>query len=87
MKQLEKGLVICVAGRSLLHLKEYGHFESMKAVMLGDRLFDRVKEKSFFVLDSMTKFNMEKRLANWDKHLTAAYEIGRDLCTLREKGQ
>ena len=79
MKQLDKGLVICVAGHSLQHLKEYGYYDSMKAVMLGDRMFDRVKEKSMIVLDQTTKSNMEKRLANWDKHLATAFEVGRGL--------
>jgi len=79
MKQLEKGLVICIAGHSLQNLKEYGHYDSMKTVMLGDRLFDRVKEKNFIVLDSTTKFDMEKRIENWKKHLTTAFEAGRTL--------
>ena len=79
MKVLEKGLVICVAGRSLQHLKEYGHYDSMKTVMLGDRMFDRVKEKDFIVLDSTTKFHMKNRLANWDRHLATAFEAGRVL--------
>ena len=79
MKQLEKGLIICIAGHSMQHLKEYGHYDSMKTVMLGDRMFDRVKEKEFIVLDSTTKFDMEKRLANWDKHLNTAFEAGRTL--------
>ena len=79
MKQLEKGLVICIAGHSLQNLKEYGHYDSMKTVMLGDRLFDRVKEKDFIVLDSTTKFDMEKRIENWDKHLKTAFEAGRTL--------
>jgi hypothetical protein len=51
----------------------------MKTVMLGDRLFDRVKEKDFIVLDSTAKFDMEKRAANWDRHLKTAFEAG---CTL-----
>jgi len=79
MKQLKKGLVICIAGHSLQNLKEYGHYDSMKTVMLGDRLFDRVKEKTFIVLDSATKFDMEKRAANWEKHLATAFEAGRTL--------
>ena len=83
MKQLEKGLVICVAGHSIQHLKEYGHYDSMKTVMLGDRMFDRVKEKEFIVLDSTTKFDMDKRLANWDKHLNTAFETGRTLFCIR----
>ena len=79
MKKLEKGLVICVAGRSLQNLKELGQYDAMKTVMLGDRLFDRVKEKNFIVLDSTTKFDMEKRIENWKKHLTTAFEAGRTL--------
>jgi NAD(P)H dehydrogenase (quinone) len=77
MKQLEKALVICVAGHSLQHLKEYGHYDAMKTVMLGDRLHDRVKEKSFILLDSTTKSDMKARESNWDKHLKTAFEAGR----------
>lgn len=79
MKKLDKGLAICVTGHSLSHLKEYGHYESMKTVMLGDRMFDRVKKKEMIVLDSMTKYSMEARQANWDKHLKTAFEAGRTL--------
>ena len=79
MKQLEKALIICVAGHSLLHLKEYGHYDAMKTVMLGDRIFDRAKSKDFIVLDSMSKHDIEARNANWDKHLETVYEAGRTL--------
>jgi NAD(P)H dehydrogenase (quinone) len=76
MKLLDKGLVICITGHSLQHLKEHGHYESMKTVMLDDRMFDRVKEKDIIILDSTTKLHMENRLANWDKHLTTAFKAG-----------
>ena len=79
MKQLKKGIIICVAGHSLEHLKEYGHYEAMKTVMLGDRLFDRVKEKDFIVLGGTTKFDMKMREANWQNHLKTAFEAGRML--------
>jgi len=79
MKKLKKGLVICIAGHSLQQLKDYGHYDSMKTVMLGDRLFDRVIEKDFIVLDATTKFDMEKRKENWDKHLKTAFEAGRTI--------
>jgi NAD(P)H dehydrogenase (quinone) len=79
MKKLDKGLVICVTGHSLQQLKEYGHLESMKTVMLGDRLFDRVRSKEMIVLDSMTKYNMDTRKKNWDKHLQTAFEAGRTI--------
>lgn len=79
MKKLEKALILCVTGHSLQHLKEYGHLESMKTVMLGDRLFDRVSEKDMIVLDSMTKCNRQVRKENWEKHLLTAFEAGRTL--------
>lgn len=41
MKKLDKALVLCVAGHTTERLDEYGHLESMKRVMLGDRIFDR----------------------------------------------
>ncbi|MCK7527132.1 MAG: hypothetical protein MZV64_60745 [Ignavibacteriales bacterium] len=41
MKKLKKAIVLCIAGHTLEHLKEYGHYDAMKTVMLGDRIFDR----------------------------------------------
>jgi len=79
MKQLEKGLVLCVAGNSIKQLKEKGQYDAMKIIMLGDRLFDRVKEKEFIVLDSTTKYDMTAREANWNNHLETAFEAGRTL--------
>jgi len=78
MKTLDKGLVICVAGHSLHDLKDFGHLESMKTVMLGDRLFDRVKEKEMIVLDRMSKEKPDRK-ENWDKHLQTAFEAGRGI--------
>lgn len=79
MKTLDKALVICVAGNSLQNLKERGVYESMKTVMLVDRLFDRVKEKDMIVLESTEKSKMELRKANWDKHLKTVFDAGRTL--------
>ncbi|QQO08765.1 NAD(P)H-dependent oxidoreductase [Breznakiella homolactica] len=76
MKQLNKGLVICTAGHEVRHLVEYGHLEAMKTVMLGDRLFDRVRNKEFVVMDAMTKGTPEARRDNWNKHLKTAYDLG-----------
>jgi len=85
MKQLEKGLVICISGHSIDKLKEYGHYEAMKTVMLGDRLYDRVKNKDFIVLDSTTKFDIEARNANWNRHLQTAFEAGRSVSKVSEQ--
>ena len=79
MKTLDKALILCTAGHSLQHLKQYGHYDAMKTVMLGDRLFGRATDKQMIVLDCMTKDDAQKRAANWDKHLQTAFEAGRTL--------
>ena len=78
MKMLEKGLVLCSAGNPLERLEQFGLLESMKKVMLGDRLFNRVKEAEFIVFDSTSREN-PLREQNWDKNLEKAYEKGRTL--------
>jgi NAD(P)H dehydrogenase (quinone) len=77
MKNLNKALVICIAGHTLEHLKETGQYDSMKTIMLGDRIYDRAKAKEMIVLDGTTKFKEELRNANWDKHLQTAFEAGK----------
>ena len=78
MKMLEKGLILCSAGNPLERLEQFGLLESMKKVMLGDRLFNRVKEAEFIVFDSTSREN-PLREQNWDKNLEKAYEKGRTL--------
>ena len=78
MKMLDKALILCSAGNSLEHLEEFGLLDSMKKVMLGDRLFGRVKEAEFFVFDSTSREN-ELRKKNWDMNLNTAYEKGKNL--------
>ena len=77
MKKLSKALIICISGHTIERLEEYGHLAGMKTVMLGDRIFDRVNESKMIVLDGMTKLQSKQRTANWDRHLTTAYEAGR----------
>ena len=78
MKMLEKGLILCSAGNPLERLEQFGLLESMRKVMLGDRLFNRVKEAEFIVFDSTSREN-PLREQNWDKNLEKAYEKGRTL--------
>ena len=78
MKMLEKGLILCSAGNPLERLEQFGLLDSMKKVMLGDRLFNRVKEAEFIVFDSTSREN-PLREQNWDKNLEKAYEKGRTL--------
>ena len=78
MKVLDKGLILCSAGNSMKRLEEFGLLGSMKKVMLGDRLSDRVKQAEFVVFDSTSREN-ELRDANWGRNLSIAYEKGRKL--------
>ena len=82
MKVLDKALILCTAGKNLDDLKNLGFLDCMKKVMLGDRLFNRVKESDFIVFDGMSKAR-DSRQANWDKYLDMAYRKGYDLCTRR----
>jgi NAD(P)H dehydrogenase (quinone) len=77
MKKLKKALVLCVAGHTLDHLKSTGQYESMKTVMLGDRVYDRAEIKEMMVLDGTSKHNGNLRSENWDRHLQTAFEAGK----------
>ena len=79
MKTLDKALFLVTAGNKMERLVQFGLLDSMKKVMLGDRLFNRVRTSDFVVFDGMTK-KLESRLENWDANLQTAYEKGRDLC-------
>ena len=78
MTRLKKAVFLCIAGHTIDHLKEYGHYDSMRTVMLNDRIFDRADQKEMIVLDGTTRYNDELRKANWEKHLETAFEAGRN---------
>ena len=75
MKQLEKGLVLCVAGNTLEYFHRTGLGEAMKKVMLDDRFFDRIKQKKMVILDATSRELPEREL-NREKHLKRAFEEG-----------
>ena len=81
MKTLEKGLILCSAGNPRERLEEFGILESMKKVMLGDRLFGRVKHAEFVVFDNTSREN-KLREKNRDRNLKTAYEKGKNLLPL-----
>ena len=81
MKTLEKGLILCSAGNPKERLKEFGILDSMEKVMLGDRLFGRVKQAEFVVFDNTSREN-ELREKNREQNLKTAYEKGKNLLTL-----
>ena len=78
MKELDKAVILCSAGNPIEHLEEYGLLDSMKRVMLGDRLFGRAKQMEFIVFNNTSREN-ELREKNWDANLQKAYEIGKGL--------
>ncbi len=76
MRQLKKGLVMIITGHTMETLQAYGHLDSMKTVMLGDRLFDRVDHKEMIILDGMSRQEGQPRAQNADRHLETAYQAG-----------
>ena len=64
--------------KNMCDAEEYGLLDSMKRVMLGDRLFGRAKQMEFIVFDNTSREN-ELREKNWDANLQKAYEIGKGL--------
>lgn len=78
MKVLDKAVILCSAGNPIERLESNGLLDSMKRVMLGDRLFGRAKQMDFIVFDNTSREN-ELREKNWDKNLLKAYEIGEGL--------
>ena len=77
MKTLEKGLILCSAGNPLERLEQTGILDSMKKVMLVDRLSDRVKQAEFIVFENTSREN-ELREKNWEKYLRIAYKKGKE---------
>jgi NAD(P)H dehydrogenase (quinone) len=75
MKQLEKGLVLCVAGNTLEYFERTGLGDAIKKVMLDDRLFDRVKRKEMIILDATSRELAERELKR-EGHLKRAFEAG-----------
>ena len=78
MKTLEKGLILCSAGNPVDRLEQFGILDSMKKVMLGDRLFGRVKQAEFVAFGDTSREN-ELRERNRERNLQTAYEKGKNL--------
>ena len=78
MKVLDKAVILCSAGNPIERLEESGLLDSMKRVMLGDRLFERAKQMEFIVFDNTSREN-ELRMKNWDENLQKAYETGKKI--------
>jgi putative NADPH-quinone reductase len=83
MKMLDKAMILCSAGNPIERLEQFGLLNSMKKVMLGDRLFGRAKKTEFIVFDNTSREN-ELREKNWNQNLEKAYEKGKTLFDLEE---
>lgn len=77
MKLLDKAVILCSAGNPIERLGQFGLLDSMKKVMLGDRLFGRARETEFIVFDNTSREN-ELRKKNWEMNLQRAYDKGRN---------
>jgi NAD(P)H dehydrogenase (quinone) len=78
MKQLEKGLMICIAGNTMEYFRETGLLDAMEKVMLRDRLFDRVKAKEMILLDNTSR-EFSAREENWEKNLDRVFSAGKNM--------
>ena len=78
MKVLDKALFLVTAGNTMERLVNFGLLDSMKKVMIGDRLFGRAKESEFVVFPGMSR-GLDSREQNFEKNLAAAYEKGKNL--------
>ncbi len=76
MKLLDKAIILCSAGNPIEKLEQFGLLDSMKKVMLGDRLYGRAKQLDFVVFDNTSREN-ELRTKNWETNLQKAYEKGK----------
>ena len=74
--KVKKAVVICTAGHTVKHLEETGIAESMRRVMLNDRLLGiGVSEAKMEILGGMMPAVDTNRTVN----LQVAYNLGRDL--------
>lgn len=72
--QIEKALVLCSAGHTLEHLEEIGIAQSMRCIMLKDRLSGAgVKQARMEILGGTTGGEDTLR----QRHLTRVYQLGK----------
>lgn len=76
MKVLDKALVLACAGKTMDSLAQSGQQQAMTAVMLGDRINERAKEKDIVFFDGITHWDEEARERLMPAHLERAYWLG-----------
>lgn len=78
MKKQKLGLVVCTAGHPNDFLDETGMAESMRKVMMEDRLGPRFENKQMVILGGT--LNPDRRVKG--SHLEKAFSLGADLTQL-----
>ena len=78
IKVLDKALFLVTAGNTMERLEKFGLLDSMKKVMINDRIFDRAKKSDFVLFPGMTR-ELDSRKQDWDKNIQVAYEKGKTL--------
>jgi NAD(P)H dehydrogenase (quinone) len=74
MKKQKLGLVLCTAGHPNDYLDEIGIAESIRKIMVDDRLGQRFENKKLIILGGTLDLDKVK-----EKHLMKAYEIGENI--------
>lgn len=74
IKKIKNGLVICTAGHPNEFLGEIGIAESMRTVMIDDRLGQRFENKEMIILGGTLDIEKVKK-----KHLNKVFEIGKNI--------
>ena len=78
MKVLGQALFLVTAGNTMERLEKFGLLDSMKKVMIGDRIFDCAKKSDFVIFPGMSR-ELASREEGWGKNLKTAYEKGANL--------
>jgi len=72
MKTIQAGIVICPAGHPNTLLEETGIAESMRKIMLADRLANRFQHKEMIILGGTLELKKVR-----EQHLAKAYSMGK----------
>jgi NAD(P)H dehydrogenase (quinone) len=75
MKRLEKGLYLLSAGNTTEYFNSTGIRRAMETVLLGDRLFDRVRQKELVIFEGTSR-EMPSREEKRAGHLEKAFRCG-----------
>lgn len=82
MKKQKLGLLICTAGYSKEHLEEIGIAESMRKVMIDDRLGQRFERKELIILGGTIEIDKVR-----EQHLSTVRELGKNLNKLLDASE